>query len=103
MGKGTEMRTRLLGRAGLGLSAIVIAGAALPATAAADQPYRYPLRGPHNYGNLETTGFGMKRSDGSVHHGQDILASCGTPVVAHHRRSGRRARFAWNVIRVPLL
>jgi murein DD-endopeptidase MepM/ murein hydrolase activator NlpD len=52
--------------------------------ASAKQAYRYPLRGPHNYGNLEVTGFGVKRADGSIHTGQDVIADCGTPIVAAH-------------------
>jgi murein DD-endopeptidase MepM/ murein hydrolase activator NlpD len=54
------------------------------ATAVAAHRYTYPLRGPHNYGNLAVTGFGVKRPDGSIHTGQDIIASCGTPIVAAH-------------------
>jgi murein DD-endopeptidase MepM/ murein hydrolase activator NlpD len=64
---------------------MVAAVAALIATpASATQQYRYPLRGAHNYGNLAVTGFGVKRADGSVHLGQDLIADCGTPVVAAH-------------------
>ncbi|HEY6636227.1 MAG TPA: M23 family metallopeptidase [Solirubrobacterales bacterium] len=48
------------------------------------QAYRYPLRGAHSYGDLAVTGFGMKRADGSRHPGQDIIADCGTPIVAAH-------------------
>jgi murein DD-endopeptidase MepM/ murein hydrolase activator NlpD len=63
----------------------IVAGAAAVATSAvAYQPYRYPLNGPHNYGDLAVTGFGVKRADGSIHLGQDILAECGTPIVAAH-------------------
>jgi murein DD-endopeptidase MepM/ murein hydrolase activator NlpD len=62
--------------------ALLAAIAAVPAFAA--QAYRYPLRGPHNYGDLAVTGFGVKRADGSVHTGQDIIANCGTPIVAAH-------------------
>jgi murein DD-endopeptidase MepM/ murein hydrolase activator NlpD len=64
------------------IAAVIAAAAAVPASA--HQRYRYPLRGAHNYGNLDVTGFGMKRADGSVHTGQDIIADCGTPIVAAH-------------------
>jgi murein DD-endopeptidase MepM/ murein hydrolase activator NlpD len=66
------------------LIAVVVAAAALAAPASATQRYRYPLNGPHNYGDLAVTGFGVKRADGSVHLGQDIIANCGTPIVAAH-------------------
>jgi murein DD-endopeptidase MepM/ murein hydrolase activator NlpD len=56
----------------------------LAAQASATQRYRYPLTGAHNYGNLAVTGFGVKRADGSVHTGQDIIADCGTKIVAAH-------------------
>jgi murein DD-endopeptidase MepM/ murein hydrolase activator NlpD len=56
----------------------------LTSSAWATQHYRYPLRGTHNYGNLAVTGFGVKRADGSIHTGQDIIAGCGTPIVAAH-------------------
>ena len=62
--------------------AVLVAVASAPASAT--QQYRYPLRGVHNYGNLAVTGFGVKRSDGSIHTGQDIIATCGTPIVAAH-------------------
>jgi murein DD-endopeptidase MepM/ murein hydrolase activator NlpD len=62
--------------------ALLAAVAATPASAT--QRYRYPLKGAHNYGNLAVTGFGVKRANGSVHLGQDIIASCGTPIVAAH-------------------
>ncbi len=64
--------------------AVTAATALIAAPAFADQAYRYPLRGPHNYGNLAVTGFGVKRADGSVHTGQDIIADCGTPILAAH-------------------
>ena len=68
------------------IPALAIAGlcAVMVSSASAAQRYRYPLRGPHNYGNLAVTGFGVKRPDGSVHTGQDIIASCGTPILAAH-------------------
>jgi murein DD-endopeptidase MepM/ murein hydrolase activator NlpD len=71
-------------RAALAVLAIVLAAAAMASPAAANQRYRYPLRGTHNYGNLDVTGFGVKRADGSIHTGQDIIATCGTPIVAAH-------------------
>jgi murein DD-endopeptidase MepM/ murein hydrolase activator NlpD len=71
-------------RAALAIFAVAIAGALLVSSAWATQRYRYPLRGPHNYGNLDVTGFGVKRADGSVHTGQDVIANCGTPIVAAH-------------------
>ncbi|HSB53702.1 MAG TPA: M23 family metallopeptidase [Gemmatimonadales bacterium] len=64
--------------------AVALAAAVLAAPASATQQYRYPLSGPHNYGNLDVTGFGVKRGDGSIHTGQDIIARCGTPIVAAH-------------------
>jgi murein DD-endopeptidase MepM/ murein hydrolase activator NlpD len=75
------MRVR---RAILALAAVAVTAAAIAAPASADRAYRYPLNGPHNYGNLAVTGFGVKRADGSVHTGQDIIAECGTPIVAAH-------------------
>jgi len=63
----------------------VVAVAALTASpASATQQYRYPLEGPHNYGNLSVTGFGVKRANGTIHLGQDIIADCGTPIRAAH-------------------
>ncbi len=70
---------------------IAIAAAATATPASAYQRYRYPLRGPHNYGNLDVTGFGAKRTDGSIHTGQDIIANCGTPIVAAHSAVVRSA------------
>ena len=63
---------------------VAVAAAMMAVPASAYQRYRYPLKGPHNYGNLDVTGFGVKRADGSVHTGQDIIANCGTPIVAAH-------------------
>jgi murein DD-endopeptidase MepM/ murein hydrolase activator NlpD len=71
-------------RAALAIFAVALAAALLVSSAWATQRYRYPLRGPHNYGNLDVTGFGVKRADGSVHTGQDIIATCGTPIAAAH-------------------
>jgi murein DD-endopeptidase MepM/ murein hydrolase activator NlpD len=63
---------------------VALAAGAMAAPASATQRYRYPLTGPHNYGNLDVTGFGVKRADGSVHLGQDVIADCGTKIVAAH-------------------
>ena len=38
----------------------------------------FPVAGPHTYGDR----FGEPRSGGRVHEGQDLPASCGTPLVA---------------------
>ena len=40
----------------------------------------FPVRGPHNYGSSGAR-FGAGRGDRS-HRGQDVMASCGTPLVA---------------------
>jgi murein DD-endopeptidase MepM/ murein hydrolase activator NlpD len=73
-----------LRRTALALIVAALAVGLSAGSAFATQHYRYPLRGPHNYGNLAVTGFGVKRADGSVHTGQDIIATCGTPIVAAH-------------------
>jgi hypothetical protein len=39
----------------------------------------FPIAGPHTYGDP----FGVQRS-GHVHQGQDVMADCGTPLVAVH-------------------
>jgi murein DD-endopeptidase MepM/ murein hydrolase activator NlpD len=39
--------------------------------------HMFPVRGPHTYGD----GFGVQRS-GHTHQGVDVLAACGTPLVA---------------------
>jgi len=44
--------------------------------------FKFPVRGRHTYGD----GFGAPRGD-HVHQGQDVLADCGTPLVA--ARAGR--------------
>jgi murein DD-endopeptidase MepM/ murein hydrolase activator NlpD len=44
--------------------------------------YTFPVRGAHNYGGAEA-GFGAGR-DGHIHQGQDVFASCGTPLVVAH-------------------
>jgi murein DD-endopeptidase MepM/ murein hydrolase activator NlpD len=71
-------------RAGLVLTAFAIPLAVFAAPAAAKHAYQYPLRGPHDYGDLAVTGFGVKRANGTIHLGQDIIAGCGTPIVAAH-------------------
>ncbi|HYU59135.1 MAG TPA: M23 family metallopeptidase [Solirubrobacterales bacterium] len=40
--------------------------------------YEFPVRGAHSYGDR----FGVPRSGGRTHEGQDVWASCGTPLVA---------------------
>jgi murein DD-endopeptidase MepM/ murein hydrolase activator NlpD len=45
--------------------------------------HRFPVRGPHAYGDP----FGVPRSGGRTHEGQDVVADCGTPLVA--ARGGR--------------
>jgi murein DD-endopeptidase MepM/ murein hydrolase activator NlpD len=47
--------------------------------------YAFPLLGPHSFGTSADR-FGAPRS-GHTHQGQDILAKCGTPIVA--ARGGR--------------
>ena len=64
--------------------AVAVLAAIVAVPASATQRYRYPLRGVHNYGNPAVTGFGVKRANGTVHLGQDIIANCGTPIVAAH-------------------
>jgi murein DD-endopeptidase MepM/ murein hydrolase activator NlpD len=73
-----------LRRVALVVLAIALVSATVAASASATQRYRYPLRGPHNYGNLAVTGFGVKRANGTIHLGQDIIAACGTPIYAAH-------------------
>ena len=74
------MRARRL----LPVLAIAVTAALIAAPASATQQYRYPLEGSHNYGNVAVTGFGVKRSNGTVHLGQDVIADCGTPIRAAH-------------------
>jgi murein DD-endopeptidase MepM/ murein hydrolase activator NlpD len=64
--------------------AIAALAALIAAPASATQRYRYPLNGPHSYGNVAVTGFGVTRVDETVHLGQDVIANCGTPIVAAH-------------------
>jgi murein DD-endopeptidase MepM/ murein hydrolase activator NlpD len=51
--------------------------AAPPAPPTGSSSGVFPVRGPHTYGD----GFGAPRS-GHTHQGQDILASCGLPIVS---------------------
>ena len=44
--------------------------------------FRFPVRGAHTYGGPEAA-FGAGR-DGHIHQGQDVIAACGTPLVAAH-------------------
>jgi murein DD-endopeptidase MepM/ murein hydrolase activator NlpD len=68
--------------------AAAIGGGAARAAQAPPSPRResfwlvhavFPIAGPHTYGQ----GFGAQRT-GHVHEGQDIMAACGTPLVAVH-------------------
>ena len=49
---------------------------------AIQQSFRFPVRGPHNYGSAGAR-FGAARS-GHTHQGQDVMAACGTKLVAIH-------------------
>jgi murein DD-endopeptidase MepM/ murein hydrolase activator NlpD len=40
--------------------------------------HRFPVLGSHSYGDR----FGVARSGGRTHEGQDVVAACGTPLVA---------------------
>jgi murein DD-endopeptidase MepM/ murein hydrolase activator NlpD len=55
-------------------------GTAAPTTAPAGSMI-FPVAGPHSIGQ----GFGAGRSGGRHHEGQDIMAACGTPLVAISR------------------
>jgi murein DD-endopeptidase MepM/ murein hydrolase activator NlpD len=68
------------------VAASIAGGAARAAQTAAPAPRResfwlvravFPVAGPHTYGDP----FGAQRA-GHVHQGQDIMAACGTPLVA---------------------
>jgi murein DD-endopeptidase MepM/ murein hydrolase activator NlpD len=70
------------------VSASMAGGAARAAQASAPTPRResfwlvrnvFPIAGPHTYGDP----FGVQRA-GHVHQGQDVMAACGTPLVAVH-------------------
>ncbi|MFL5896290.1 MAG: M23 family metallopeptidase [Thermoleophilaceae bacterium] len=69
--------------------AVVHSGGVTASNAAADDPNRdafdfhthfFPVRGRHDYGGAEAR-FGAARS-GHTHQGQDVLAPCGTKLVA---------------------
>jgi murein DD-endopeptidase MepM/ murein hydrolase activator NlpD len=51
-----------------------------PAAPTGAGPYVFPVGGPHTFGE----GFGAARV-GHTHQGQDIMAACGTPLVAVSR------------------
>jgi murein DD-endopeptidase MepM/ murein hydrolase activator NlpD len=51
-----------------------------PAVPTTTSGYVFPIRGPHTFGQ----GFGAARA-GHSHEGQDIMAACGTPLVAASR------------------
>lgn len=91
------MRARTTALA-LTLLLAVGAAAAIPAEAgrkgAPQKTWRYPVLGNHTYGNLANTGFGVRRSDGSTHRGQDIIANCGQPLIASHRSRVRKRGYA---------
>ncbi|MGZ5308422.1 MAG: M23 family metallopeptidase [Solirubrobacterales bacterium] len=58
--------------------------------------YTFPIQGAHTFGQ----GFGAARS-GHSHQGQDIMAACGTPLIAASRsvvRMKRKQRLAGNYI-----
>ena len=65
-------------------SAGAVAAAAAPDTLAAAVfdlvDHKFPVRGNHNYGEGQAA-FGAGRN-GHTHEGQDVFASCGTPLVA---------------------
>ena len=54
---------------------------------------KFPVRGPHGYGGPMQR-FGAPRTGGRTHQGQDVFASCGTPVVA--ARGGRVQARGWD-------
>lgn len=51
----------------------------------------FPVRGPHSYGSAGDR-FGAPRA-GHLHQGQDVLAACGTPIVAARGGTVRQAGF----------
>lgn len=84
------MRLRPTALAFIALAALVGVAAILPDASARhgkgpQTMWRYPVKGDHSYGNLDNTGFGVRRPDGSKHKGQDIIANCGQPLIAPHR------------------
>jgi murein DD-endopeptidase MepM/ murein hydrolase activator NlpD len=54
--------------------------------------YAFPILGTHDYGS-GGSGFGAARS-GHTHQGQDVMAACGTPLVA--ARGGRVQMSTWD-------
>jgi hypothetical protein len=58
------------------------AGSAAPSVAGSFMylQHIFPIRGPHNYGDAQNR-YGAPRA-GHRHAGQDVLAACGTPLVA---------------------
>lgn len=54
--------------------------------------YAFPILGAHDYGS-SGAGFGAGRS-GHTHQGQDVMADCGTPLVA--ARGGRVQMSTWD-------
>jgi murein DD-endopeptidase MepM/ murein hydrolase activator NlpD len=87
-----QVRSRWAGASRKGPTlAVETAPAAAPAPVAAPGPAQdgvFPVRGAHDFGTA-VNGFGGGRD----HRGQDILAACGTPVVA--ARSGRVEWVRW--------
>jgi murein DD-endopeptidase MepM/ murein hydrolase activator NlpD len=57
-------------------------------TTAASGAQIFPVAGPHTFGD----GFGAARS-GHTHQGQDIMATCGTPLVAVSRAKVKRVSY----------
>jgi murein DD-endopeptidase MepM/ murein hydrolase activator NlpD len=57
--------------------------------------HRYPIRGPHHdRGGIGV--FGAPRNGGRVHEGYDVMAACGTPLVA--ARGGRVRRSTYDPV-----
>jgi hypothetical protein len=56
--------------------------------------HQFPIRGRHNYGDAGNR-FGAARS-GHVHEGQDVMAACGTPLVAARGGTVKFAGFQYN-------
>jgi murein DD-endopeptidase MepM/ murein hydrolase activator NlpD len=57
-----------------------VGGAAVGEGSFAFYAHMFPIRGPHQY-SLSAGRFGAPRS-GHIHQGQDVMAACGTPLVA---------------------
>ena len=62
---------------------------------ASAQNHVYPVRGPH-WERGPVGSFGAPRSGGRIHQGFDIVARCGTPVLAAH--GGRVVRNAYDPV-----